>query len=974
MKKLCYPLFALATLAMTNTSCSDELENGAVNNSNEATVSFNLQLENTVGSRTIGDGETAKELHYAVYKAIEVREGQPAIGDEIANLRCEGTTIISDKTAEVKLTLVKGQTYNFFFWAQCPDGEKYYTIDYVKGEVKVNYSDNTETADEDEGRANNEERDAFFKVRKALKVNGPIEETITLKRPFAQINVGTEIGSLAKSTNAEVWIQKSNFVVKNAANLLDVYTGAATGDEEVTFNWNDIPETNKDDQEGDLKNVDDKEYEYLTMNYILVADGTHEGEGTDVLPGEGKQMINGTFNIYGSQLGAEEETDAEPINSIEIPNLPVQRNWRTNIIGNILNETVTFNIVIDNEFDNDHNYITEKEVAYAFSSGGEVTLDADVTITRPLYAVWSRAENEPVKEITNKTIIVNLNGKTLTYTGDDIMARLGEGATVTFNGPGKVVSSDYIASANKGGTIIINDGEYSGETCTLFNANGGKIYVKDGMFSNTDETNKATYLFNHIDAEKNNGLIEITGGTFVGFNPAASTSESPAMNFVKYGYTVQEVTAESNTWRVVQNELEQVTMKGGVFQLPEGGITLARPMVVSKDMILDLNGQTIKNGVFSYTDTDAIIVKEGATLTINGEGTVEAVSGSDGYAVISEGTVIINNGTFKAGVDAQNEANAVIYARGNGKVYVNGGNFPNENNSTYVLNKKDADRKTTIIEVTGGTFTGFDPADNAAENPKENFVVDGYESTKVGDNYVVTVKTAAENETVTLTSNGIITNSIEVAGGILDGNGFTLTQSVTPETNYLVHTEGAATIKNLNIVGANVAWMDGTTARGPRAIMIEKLNGDVVIDNVETSGVCYALNVNASSATKESNLIVKNSVLRGWTSYGSGLNSAKFSNVTFAVGNYFTAGEDEQSNGYMRPYVATRLESCSFEEGFKIDAFHQATDKNGVVTATYQPVIEIKNCKLNGVAITAENLAALFDDEATELTNVKIIK
>ena len=962
MKKLFYPMFALATMAMT-TSCSDELENGAVSNGNEAIVSFNLQLENAVGSRTIGDGETAKELHYAVYKAIEVREGQPAIGDEIANLRCEGTTIINDKKAEVKLTLVKGQTYNFFFWAQCPDGEKYYTIDYENGTVKVKYKDNADTADEDEGRANNEERDAFIKVRKALKVDGPIEETITLKRPFAQINVGTEIGSLAKSANAEVWIQKSSLTVKNVANELDVYTGAVKGDDEVTFNWNDIPETNKDDEEGDLQNVDDKNYEYLTMNYILVADENKDAEtDKDGEEGNYKSSINATFNIFGSQLGAAEKADAEPINTFEIPNVPVQRNWRTNIIGNILNETVTFNIVIDNEFDNDHNYITEKEVAYAFASGGVVTLDADVTITKPLYAVWSRAENEPVKVIENKTIVVNLNGKTLTYTGDDIMARLGEGATVTFNGPGKVVSANYIASANAGGTIIINGGEYSGETCTLFQANGGKVYVKDGKFSNTDATNGATYLFNHIDAEKNNGLIEITGGSFVGFNPAASASESPAMNFLKYGYMTTPTTNEDETvtYTVVENALEQATMKGGIFTL-DADMILNRALTITKDLTLDLAGKTITSSQAVYVEgvvSALVSVKNSATLTIKGAGTINGAE-TDDYAVETRGgKLVIENGTFIGAATA-----AYAYT---GQIEIKGGTFSQEGfeNNNYVLNLKDASNAS--IAVTGGTFVGFDPADNAAENPKVNFVVDGYESTKDGDNYVVTVKTAAEGETVTLTTNGIITNTIQVAGGILDGNGFTLTQSVTPVTNYLVHTEGAATIKNLNIVGANTAWMDGTTAKGPRAIMIEKLNGDVVIDNVETSGVCYALNVNASSATKESNLIVKNSVLSGWTSYGSGLTSAKFSNVTFGVGNYFEEGN--QSNGYMRPYVATRLESCSFEAGFKIDAVFTADGKD------YAPVIEIKNCKLNGEAITAENLAALFDDEAAELTNVKIIK
>jgi uncharacterized protein (DUF1330 family) len=140
---------------------------------------------------------------------------------------------------------------------------------------------------------------------------------------------------------------------------------------------------------------------------------------------------------------------------------------------------------------------------------------------------------------------------------------------------------------------------------------------------------------------------------------------------------------------------------------------------------LNLNGHTIKNAE-GNKDTDVIIVREGATLTINGEGTIEAVSGNDGFTVIAEGTVIINGGEFKSGVDAAGAPNAVVYARGNGKVFVNGGVFHNEHTSKFVLNKKDADRATTTIEVRGGLFQNFNPANNAAENAGTNFLAKGY--------------------------------------------------------------------------------------------------------------------------------------------------------------------------------------------------------------------------------------------------------
>lgn len=214
-------------------------------------------------------------------------------------------------------------------------------------------------------------------------------------------------------------------------------------------------------------------------------------------------------------------------------------------------------------------------------------------------------------------------------------------------------------------------------------------------------------------------------------------------------FDVQEVKnweqgdAVSITTNVATEEaLKEAIQKGGEIYL-EQDITLTSTLNVSGDATIYLNGKTLTNQV-GNTSTDVIVVAEGATLTINGDGKVTAVTGNDGYAVIAKGTVIINGGTYEAGVDADGEANAVIYARDNGKVYVNGGTFPNASSSTYVLNKKDADRATTTIEVTGGTFTNFNPGNNAAEGAGTNFLAEGYVSTETAEGNNVWTVTKGE--------------------------------------------------------------------------------------------------------------------------------------------------------------------------------------------------------------------------------------
>ena len=181
--------------------------------------------------------------------------------------------------------------------------------------------------------------------------------------------------------------------------------------------------------------------------------------------------------------------------------------------------------------------------------------------------------------------------------------------------------------------------------------------------------------------------------------------------------------------QIAEAELRAAVQLGGNVELTND-VVLTAPLQVTKDLVLNLGGYTLKNAVENAA-TDVIVVAEGATLTVEGDGVIEAVSGNDGYTIIADGTVVINGGEFKAGKDANGEANAVVYARGNGQVYVNGGYFPNENASNYVLNKKDADKATTVIEVRGGKFVGFNPAQSPSEYPVENFVAEGYYTTEV---------------------------------------------------------------------------------------------------------------------------------------------------------------------------------------------------------------------------------------------------
>ena len=50
-----------------------------------------------------------------------------------------------------------------------------------------------------------------------------------------------------------------------------------------------------------------------------------------------------------------------------------------------------------------------------------------------------------------------------------------------------ITSTGVIATAGEGGEIIINGGTHRSDAATLYNSNGGNIYIYDGTFISNNE-------------------------------------------------------------------------------------------------------------------------------------------------------------------------------------------------------------------------------------------------------------------------------------------------------------------------------------------------------------------------------------------------------------------------------------------------------------------------------------------------------
>ena len=150
----------------------------------------------------------------------------------------------------------------------------------------------------------------------------------------------------------------------------------------------------------------------------------------------------------------------------------------------------------------------------------------------------------------NGALIIDFNGCTLTVEIDDekYSAAFATGSAQFSTAPagsitlmdstgkgGLVTKGVYGVSVAEGGSVTVESGNYNCET-TAVQVENGTAYIKGGTFQ-TNEENK-NYLLNCIDEAFKAGTakMEVTGGTFYGFDPANNTAEGANTNFVKAGY------------------------------------------------------------------------------------------------------------------------------------------------------------------------------------------------------------------------------------------------------------------------------------------------------------------------------------------------------------------------------------------------------------------------------------------------------
>lgn len=572
-------------------------------------------------------------------------------------LKKENAFLNGSKQDAVEVTLAKGQEYTAVFWAQDASCTAYTVTAETDGlKVAVDY----------DGDNNNETRDAFFKAE-PFKVTGNTEIDVVLKRPFAQINVGVTEADWKAAVESGIEITKSKVVIKNAATSINLLDGTVSGEEEVTYNFATIPakfataETLEVDVNRDGTIQDDEKYKYLSMSYILT---DNDAERT-TLEADGLQFTfspeNGEDIVFDEGLHA----------------VPVQRNWRTNILGKILTGDIQFNIEIDQRFDDNYNLMypdkddnstavfnvtnaTELQTALNNATDGAVIyfandITGDVTATqKPNVKVSILGQGYSFKGV------ITVDGKSATYTTAGLTIK-----DVVFDA--QTISADACINLGK-----------SGDNNTRYTCN---VTVENCTFDVVD----AVGIKSYTGGDKN---LTITGCTATA-NAHSLVQVAGIDGILIENSTIKSVRGmnfNSSTNVTVDNCSVDVQKYAVRFGASSGGSGETEVYTIKNSSLKSVN-----------VDDDAVIVLRGtadnSTLTIENttiEGTKQIENTATNATVIIDGVPTVNSTTGLATVVAKGYTNINLV------------------DGTYDMTKLSAIAGKTLTFVGAGENTIFD--------------------------------------------------------------------------------------------------------------------------------------------------------------------------------------------------------------------------------------------------------------------------
>lgn len=376
MKKYFYSVLAASMLF----ACSQE-EIVDVTKGEGQLMTFKVEIPGVVQSRAIdaegnkvGDGKYADKLVYAMYEEDQNDILVAGFADDTDN----------NGIFEVNVPMAKDIKYDILFLAYNKDNSAFVINN-------SNARDNNLKALKMKSvlSANQETYDAFIGRLDSKGVDAAAKTTVELYRPFAQVNVATTPEDLATAKILKAEVASSEFVIYNAPNTLNVFTGAVSGTETFTYEQSGILEKYgaKAYPFNETITVDGNAYYYLSMAYVLAGENS---------------------NTYDADFSFFRKDDSKLVSSLSVKSMPVQANYRTNILGTLLTQVENYSIEIKPMFNEPANSPSEEQTQKV------VVSTADELKAAIASAVVSQGENRAIGHDIKYTMIELQPG---TYTG-----------------------------------------------------------------------------------------------------------------------------------------------------------------------------------------------------------------------------------------------------------------------------------------------------------------------------------------------------------------------------------------------------------------------------------------------------------------------------------------------------------------------------------------------------------------------------
>ena len=766
MKRYFKTITAVVLAVLAVAACQKENLGEVAPDGREAEVKLTLTSPQ-IGTKSYADGKTVNKVFVHVYQ--QDADGNLEYIAPAAAGKSATPSQVVDMTggaAKYSTRLVTGQKYTFVFWAEClGTATSPYAYDPETKTVTVSYA----------GVAGNDEtRDAFCNVLKDVEITGAYSSDVKLYRPFAQLNFGVTNEDYVAAKSAGLEVTAAKVKLTNAATSLNLLDGTVSGAADVTFAAAALPT--------ETLSAAGATYKYVAMDYVLVGKAAKTlSDVTLMLTATGTQSTTPEFTYS---------------------NVPLQANYRTNIVGNLFTSPAEVNITVDPAFDAPDYGVGAANLAAAneaFAKGATAVTVEEIVSSDPDVIVLPK---------TSEGVTITLpqapDDKSITIKYDDTAAAREKPQTLKVTA--KNAASITIVAPN---THVELNGVTVG-TVTASTSSTTLVVGKDVKITTLKIEQGAAEIYGNVS--------KIVKGENAG--------------------TVTWYVDDAANFETALNNADKVVLTADI------DLVKTASLESGKTVVLDANGKTVYNTSDLWdkpSESDCnwslVSVKDGK-LTITGNGTFAAKK-DDCYPVDvqdEESAVTIENGVFVGNIHA-------VYVE-SGVAYVNGGKYSVQQKYSveskadgFVLNCYDANREngTAMILVSGGEFANFNPGDCWAEGAHTNFLAEGYYTEKDENNNFIVKNLAKE-----FAQGGVITLASDCRTGYLE---LPQGKSLTLDLNG----------KRVDFISCDLEGKGfGTGLYGSLTIKGDGFFGD---DSQEIIG--YLFNVHKSVLAVESDAVIK---------------------------------------------------------------------------------------------------------------------